>query len=110
MLAALLGCSGEGAAAAIELSGRIVLASLILTFATFMVSLLVPAIRRRFGWAGVAALFFCTLFHPGLLLGTLRGDCGYTARIASIGFLPILAGLFVFLLRRRKAATTTPAA
>lgn len=104
MLSTLLACSGAGAAAAIELSGRIVLASLLITFATFMAALLVPALRRRIGWGGVAALFLCTLFHPGLLFSTLRGDCGFTARWAALGFLPIVAGLFVYLLRRRASA------
>jgi hypothetical protein len=105
MLLTLLGCSGRGAEAAIELSGRIVLASLLITFLTFMVALLVPALRRRIGWGGVAALFLCTLLHPGLLFSTLRGDCGYTARWAALGFLPIFAGLCGYLLRRRRTAT-----
>lgn len=106
MFFTLLACSGEGAAAAIALSGRIVLASLLITFVTFMAALLVPALRRRVGWAGVGALFLCTLFHPGLFFSLLRGDCGYTARWAALGFLPVVAGLFVFLLRRRSKKST----
>lgn len=107
MLWTLLACSGPGAADAIALSGRIVLASWLITFATFMLALLVPALRRRIGWAGVAALFFCSLFHPGLLFSTLRGDCGYTARWAALGFLPVVLGLLVYLLRRRSAKAAT---
>ena len=112
MLSTLLACSGAGAAAAIELSGRIVLASLLITFATFMAALLVPALRRRIGWGGVAALFLCTLFHPGLLFSTLRGDCGYTARWLALGSIPLVLGLFAFLVyrgqRRLAAASALP--
>jgi hypothetical protein len=104
MLSGLLACSGPGAAEAIALSGRIALASFAITFLCFLLALLLPVLRRRVGWGGVAALFACTLFHPGLVFGTLRGDCGFTARWASLLFLPLLAGLCAYLLRRRRAS------
>ncbi len=110
MLSSLLACSGPGAAEAIALSGRIAFASLALTFLCFLCALLVPPLRRRVGWGGVAGLFACTLFHPALIFGTLRGDCGFTARWASLVFLPLLFGLCLFLLRRRRPATTSSAA
>lgn len=97
-------CSGPGAAHAIQISGLIALGSLALTFLCFLAALLVPQVRLLVGWRGVGALLVACLFHPGIWLSTLRGDCGYTARLASIGFLPILAGLLALLyVRQRKA-------
>lgn len=96
-------CSGPGAQAAIALSGRIALGSLSLTLLCFLAALLVPQVRRLVGWRGVGVLLVTCIFHPGIWLGTLSGDCGYTARLASIVFLPILAGLLGFLyVRQRK--------
>lgn len=109
MLLSLLACSGPGAAEAIAVSGRIALASFAVTFLCFLTALLLPTLRRRVGWAGVAALFACTLFHPALVFGTLRGDCGYTARWASLIFLPLLLGLCAFLLRRRRPSAAPSA-
>lgn len=97
-------CSGPGAAHAIQVSGQIALGSLGLTFLCFLAALLVPQVRRLVGWRGVGALLAACIFHPGLWLSTLRGDCGYTARLASIGFLPILAGLLALLYFRQRRA------
>ena len=106
----LLACSGPGAAEAIAVSGQIALLSWALVFLVFLSALLVPALRRRFGWGGVAVLFACTLLHPALIFGTLRGDCGYTARFGSLIFLPLHFGLCVFLIWRRRgqAAAAAP--
>lgn len=105
---AALACSGPGARAAIDMSQRIVLASLLITLLTFLMALLVPALRRRIGGKGLVGLGLCCVLHPGLFFSTLSGDCGFTARFVALGFLPLLAGLFVYLLRRKPGATAQP--
>lgn len=95
-------CSGPGAQDAIQLSGLVALGSLALTLLCFLAALLVPPVRRLVGWRGVGALFVACIFHPGVWLSTLSGDCGYTARWASIAFLPILAGLVTLLYFRQR--------
>lgn len=101
-------CSGPGAQDAIQVSGLIALGSMALTLLCFLAALLVPPVRRKVGWRGVGALFVACIFHPGVWLSTLSGDCGYTARFASIAFLPILAGLVALLyFRQRKAQRAT---
>jgi hypothetical protein len=98
--AAAFACSGPGAQEAIFVSSLIALVSWALTGLCFLAALLVPPVRRRMGWTGVIGLFAATLLHPALVFGTLRGDCGYTARWASIVFLPILALVLSWLWRR----------
>jgi hypothetical protein len=97
-------CSGPGASEAIRISGLIALGSMALTLLCFLAALLVPPVRRLVGWRGVTALLAACVFHPGLWLSTLSGDCGFTARWASIAFLPILAGLIALLHWRQRRA------
>lgn len=103
-----LGCSGPGAAEAIRVSGLIALGSLALTVLSFLCALLVPPVRRLIGWRGVVALLAASVFHPGLWLSTLSGDCGFTARWASIGFMPVLAGLIAVLIHRHRQRARRP--
>lgn len=103
-----LACSGPGAAAAIADSMRVVLVSLSLTVGWLLAALLVPPLRRRVGRKGLLLLAATCVVHPGLWLSTLRGDCGYTARWASLLFLPVLALVLGYLLRRRGDSAAGP--
>lgn len=102
-------CSGPGAGEAIALSFRVALGSL-LAFA--IVSVLVFAVPRlrpttlrwKTFWIGLPLLQMIAI----MLLGTARGDCGYTVRSFSFGMIGIfgmaaIAGLWVV---RRRATTS----
>lgn len=97
---AALACSGPGAEAAITLSDRIVFGSLLIGTLCFLCGLLVPPVRRRLTWKGVLGLGLALPLHPGLLLGTRGGDCGFTARWAALVFVVLVLGAFAILWRR----------
>lgn len=109
---AALACSGPGAAEAIHQSDLFVLGAVLCVLCCFLAGLLVPGLRRRLTRKALLGLGLAVPFHPALLMGTTRGDCGYTARWLALGSIPLILGLFAFLVyrgqRRLAAASALP--
>lgn len=106
--ATALACSGPGAEEAIRTSDRIIFGALLCSVLCFLCGLLVPPVRRRLTWKGVLGLGLAIPFHPALLFGTLRGDCGYTARWIAIASVPLVLGAFAVLFFRGQRRQQRP--
>lgn len=106
-----LACSGPGAAEVIHQSDLIVLGAELCVLCCFLAGLLVPALRRRLSRKALVGLGLAMPFHPAVLMGTTRGDCGYTARWLALGSIPLVLGLFALLVyrgQRRIAEASVP--
>lgn len=103
----VIACSGPGAADAIANSGLIALGCLVGSLVlTVFIAVRALTLRRKGLWFAVAGCFAAMLLI-GLFTMTLRsGDCGFTARSASIVVFVGILGLALLTFSVKK----TPAA